>query len=94
MLNAKQMADEIRAYREAESKEGLRLPTWRAVDTERKTRPVRMSGCGPNPVSLSEQHLIVQSGNVCFHPKVIERIDLTAPDADARLARYVETAPG
>ncbi len=31
---------------------------------------------------------------VCFHPKIIEQIDLTAPDADARLARYEETAPG
>ena len=43
MLNAKRMADEIReirADREAWPKATLRLPTWRAVDTERKTRPV------------------------------------------------------
>ena len=31
---------------------------------------------------------------VCFHPKIIERIALTAPDANERLARYRETSPG
>ena len=92
MLNAKQMADEIRAYREAGPNAKLRLPCWRAIDTARKTRPVRM--LWPNPVAPSERHLIVQTGSVSIDPKVIEQIDLTAPDADARLARYVETGPG
>ena len=91
MLNAKQMAEETRAYREADSKEGLRLPTWHPVDTERKTRPVRTIWL--DPATLSEKHLIVQSGKVCFRPKIIDQIDLTAPDADKRLGRYVETKP-
>ena len=91
MLNAKQMADEIRAYREADSKDGLRPPTWHAVDTERKTRPARM--LSPDPATLSEKHLIVQSGKICVRPKIIDQIDLTAPDADKRLGRYVESKP-
>ena len=48
----------------------------------------------PNPVAPRETELMVQTGRNCFNPRIIERIDLTAPDADARLARYVETGPG
>ena len=48
----------------------------------------------PNPVAPRETELMVQTGSICFHPRIVERIDLTAPDADERLARYVETGPG
>ena len=91
MLNAKQMTEETRAFREADSKDGLRLLTWHAIDTERKTPPARM--LSPDPATLSEKHLIVQSGKICFRPKITDQIDLTAPDADKRLGRYVETKP-
>ena len=91
MLNAKQMADEIRAYPEADSKDGLRLLIWHAVDTKQKTRPVRM--LWPDPVSLSEKRLTVQSGNIALQPIVVEYIDLTAPVGDARLARHIEQPP-
>ncbi len=47
----------------------------------------------PDPVSLSEKCLIVQSGSIAFQPRVIEYIDLSAPDADAPLARYIEQPP-
>ena len=92
MLNAKQMADEIRAYREAGQKEGLRLPCWHARDTERKTRPVRL--LWPNPTAPRATELMVQTDRISFNSRIVERIDLTATDADARFARYVEAAPG
>ena len=91
MPNAKQMADEIQAYRLAEAKRGIRFPTWRAIDTAPKMRPIRM--LWPNPVVLSESELWVQTRNFSgAYSRIVEKIDLTAPDADARLARYDETA--
>ena len=91
MLNAKQMADEIRAYRLAKSRKRKRFPCWHAADTALKTRPIRL--LWPNPVALSESELWVQTRNFSgAYSRIVETIDLTAPDADARLARYDETA--
>ena len=90
MLNAKQMADEIRAFRLARPKQRKRFPTWHAVDTALKTRPVRV--LWPNPATPRETEICVQTRHIGFRPRIIERIDLTAPDADERIARYEETA--
>ena len=92
MLNANQMAKEIRAYRRAKSKQGKRLPCWHAIDTAMKTRPIRR--LWPNPVTPHETELWVQTRNMAFRPRILDRIDLTAPDAGELLARYVETEPG
>ena len=90
MLNAKQMADEIRAYRLANPRKGKRFPSWHAADTALKTRPIRL--LWPDPAVLSESELWVQTQNFSgAYSRIVEKIDLTAPDADERLARYDET---
>ena len=92
MLNAKQMADEIRTYRLAdpglETRHPMPFPTWSARDCRRKTRPIRLMY--PDPVAPTETELWFFTRNPFGH--IVGRIDLTAPDADERLARYEETA--
>ena len=53
-------------------------------------KPARFVCCTPDPVAPKETELWVFTRNPFGH--IVGRIDLTAPDADERLARYDETA--
>ena len=58
----------------------------RAIDTARKTRPVR------HLWAESKHDLWVWSGTKARRQRLIETLDLRAPDAAERLRRYVHEA--
>lgn len=68
--------------------ESPREPKWKVRDTAYKTKPVRLMTVDAGAANPRD----VWVWSTGPKSRVIERIDLTAPDAEARVGRYLFVA--